>query len=352
MKALVVVIGGGQAGLATGYHLKRAGLPFRILDAHGKIGDSWRNRYRSLTLFTPRAFSALPGLALQGEAEGYPSRDEFASYLEAHASAHELPVTTGALVTRLAQPDEAGFELTLAKGETISASHVVIATGGFQTPLVPRISESLHPDVLQLTAGSYREPGQIPPSPVLVVGDGATGRDIAVELARSHAVMLATGKPRKLFPEKLLGKSIWWWMRTLGLMKVSGNSPFGRAMRRADPFPDRDRNLESLRRRHVQIFPRLAGALGRTASFSDGTSAEVGTVIWAVGYRDDFSWIDIPAAIAPDRRLIHTEGVSPVRGLYSVGRPWQRNRASALVMGADHDAAKIVAAIKAGIGAA
>lgn len=341
----ILVVGAGQAGLAAGFHLKRAGLSFRILDAGDRIGDSWRNRYASLTLFTPRAFSALPGLSLEGDPEGYASRDEFAAYLEAYAGRHDLPVRLGARATRLGRSPSAGFDLALAGGETIAASHVILATGGFQRPIVPRVSEGLGPDVLQLTAGTYRDPSQIPAGPVLVVGDGATGRDIAVELAPRHPTMLATGKPRKLIPERLLGKNIWWWLNTLGLMGVTGRSPLGRAMRRADPFPDRGRSLDALRSRVVRIVPRLAAAAGRTATFSDGTSSAIGTVIWATGYRDDTDWVDLPGAIAPDGGFLQSQGISPVPGLYFVGRPWQRNRASALVMGAGDDARRVVAAI-------
>ncbi len=343
---LVLVIGAGQAGLAAGYHLKRAGLPFEIVDAGKRIGDSWRNRYASLTLFTPRAFSALPGMDMPGDPNGYPSRDEFADYLEAYAEHFEIPVTLDAKVTRLGRSDQ-GFEALLENGRKIPASHGIIATGGFQSPIVPPLANGFETEVLQLTAVSYRGPDQIPPGNVLVVGDGASGRDIAVELAGSRTVWLATGKPRKLFPERILGRSMWWWLRSLGMMKVSATSAIGRLMRRADPFPDRDRNLQSLRREGVRVVPRLAQANGRTAIFSDDRKAEVAAVIWTVGYRDETAWIEIPGALDPYGRFLREDGVSPVEGLYFVGRPWQRNRASALVMGAGDDAAVVVDALKA-----
>lgn len=134
MTPFVLVVGAGQAGLAAGFHLKRAGLSFRILEAGDRIGNSWRNRYASLTLFTPRAFSALPGLSLEGDPAGYASRDEFASYLEAYAGRHSLPVTLGARVTRLGRSSSAGFDLALATGTTIAASHVIVASGDFRGP--------------------------------------------------------------------------------------------------------------------------------------------------------------------------------------------------------------------------
>lgn len=337
-------VGAGQAGLAAGYHLKRAGLPFEIVDAGKRIGDSWRSRYASPTLFTPRAFSALPGMDMSGDPDGYPSRDEFADYLEAYAERFDIRVTLNAKVTSLGQSQQ-GFRAALDNRRRIQSSHVIIATGGFQIPIVPPLADGFETDVLQLTAASYRGPDQIPPGDALVVGDGASGRDIAVELAGSRTVWLATGKPRKLFPERILGRSMWWWLKILGLMKVPATSAIGRIMRSADPFPDRDRSLQSLRATGVRIAPRLVAANGRSVKFSDDTKAEVSTVIWAVGYRDETSWIEIEGALDPQRRFLHEDGVSPVGGLYFVGRPWQRNRASALVMGAGDDAAVIVDAI-------
>jgi len=343
---LVLVIGAGQAGLAAGYYLKRADLPFEIVDAGNKIGDSWRSRYASLTLFTPRAFSALPGMHLPGDPEGYPSRDEFADYLEAYAARFKIPVTLDAKVARLGQ-SHPGFEALLENGRTIPASHVIIATGGFHSPIVPPLANGFEAEVVQLTAASYRGPDQLPSGDVLVVGDGASGRDIAVELAASRTVWLATGKPRKLFPERILGRTVWWWLRFLGLMKVSATSAIGRMMRRADPFPDRNRNLQSLRRAGVRVVPRLVQANGRTATFADDGKVQIGAVIWTIGYRDETGWIEMPGAVDPQGRFLHESGVSPVGDLYFIGRPWQRNRASALVMGAGDDAAVIVDALKA-----
>jgi putative flavoprotein involved in K+ transport len=345
---LVLVVGAGQAGLAAGYHLKRAGLPFRIVDASDRLGDNWRRRYASLTLFTPRIFSALPGMELRGDPDGYPTRDEFADYLESYAARFKLPVTVAAKVVRLTKTS-AEFQATLASGQMIAASHVIVATGGFQTPIVPGLDQGFGPGVIRLTSEDYQRPEQVPSGSVLVVGDGASGRDIAIELAATRTVLLATGKPRKLFPERLLGRSMWWWLKNLGLMNVSAGSFIGRAMRRTDPFPDRDRSLDSLRRAGVKVVPRLIKADGNVATFVDGPKAEIASVIWATGYRDDSSWIDIPGAIGPTGGFLQTQGVSPIRNLYFIGRPWQRNRASALVMGAGSDAAAIVAVLRASV---
>jgi putative flavoprotein involved in K+ transport len=340
MSKFVLVIGAGQAGLATGYHLRKAGIPFEIVDAAGRVGDSWRNRYLSLTLFTPRQFSALPGASLVGNRELYPSRDEFADYLESYAATFDLPVRLSSRVISLTRGER--FEAQLESGESISATHVVIATGAFQEPVVPSIASNFAHEVVQLTSSSYREPSQVPDGPVLVVGDGASGRDIAAELASTRPTMLAAGKPRKLFPERFLGKSIWWWLYWSGLMRAPADSRIGQLMQRADPFPDRERNLDSLAHKGVRVRSRLAGAVGATAKFADGDEAEIASVIWAVGYRDDTSWVKIPAVKNPDGSFAHVNGASPVPNLFFVGRPWQRNRASALIMGAGPDAESVV----------
>ncbi|MGN6550652.1 MAG: flavin-containing monooxygenase [Pararhizobium sp.] len=340
----VLVIGGGQAGLASGYHLKRAGLAFLIVEAEPRVGDSWRKRYRSLTLFTPRQFSQLPGLALEGDPQGYPSRDEFASYLESYATRFSLPVETRAQVVRLTF-GSGRFRARLSDGREVCARQIVVATGGFQRAMRPGISVGFA-DVVQLDAGSYRGPGDVPAGRVLVVGDGASGRDIAVELAATHETLLAVGKPRRLFPERILGKSVWWWLKVLGLMRVGAGSFLGRLMRKADPFPDRNRNVAAMKAAGVRLVPRLVKAQGRRATFAEGSGTEVDAVVWCIGYRDDFDWLEIPEAKDSAGRILHEQGVSPVAGLYFAGRPWQRNRASALVMGVGADAEAIVTRIK------
>ena len=342
MRDLVLVIGGGQAGLAAGYHLKKAGVPFEIVDGHPRVGDSWRTRYDSLSLFTPRQFSALPGLDLPGNRDLYATRDEFADYLETYAARFQLPVLLGRRVTRLVNASDGGFGAVLDDGSRIMASEVIVATGAFQLALVPKLAVRFGHEVLQLTTETYRNPRQLPDGQVLVVGDGASGRDIAVELRQLQPVILATGKPRKLFPERLLGKSIWWWLNLLGVLRAPGGSRIGRKLREADAFPNRDISIDSLTRRGIRVVSRLAEASGTEARFADGTSAIIRTVIWAVGYRDDSFWLDIEGAKGADGTFLHEAGVSPAKGIYFVGRPWQRNRASALIMGAGDDAEIII----------
>lgn len=337
----VLVIGAGQAGLAAAYWLKKRALPFTIVDDSARVGDSWRGRYSSLTLFTPRAFSALPGLPLAGDPNGYASGLEFGDYLERYAESKGVNVRGRTKVIRL-EGDRRGFVATLSTRQRLRAKAVIVATGGFQQAAVPVEASGFAPDLLQLTAQTYRGLGDVSTGPILVVGDGASGRDIATELAATHRTILACGRPRKLLPETILGRSTWRWLSWLGLLNAATNSPVGRYMQRADPFPNRRRSLDDLRSVGVDIRPKLAEADGTLARFADGTSSEVGTVVWCTGYRDEASWLQVPGAVDEQGKFVHEQGRSPAKGLYFVGRPWQRNRASALIMGAGKDARIIV----------
>ncbi len=338
----VLVVGGGQAGLAAAYHLRAQGIDYLVVDSGERIGDSWRERYASLTLFTPRQFSGLPGFLVPGNRDGYPSRDEFADYLEAYAASFRLNVRSSTVIAKLLKRDDGAFEARTADGETLVARRVIIATGGFQSAVIPQLAADFAPVVRQLTAENYRDPSQVTDGPVLVVGDGASGRDIAVELAAKHKTYLATGKPRRLFPERILGKTVWWWLNWTGLLRAGPESRIGRKIRAADAFPDRDRSEESLGRLGVILLPRLVAAAGNVARFQNGGSAAIRTIIWAIGYRDATDWVAIPGVVDAAGAFIHDAGVSPIARLYFVGRPWQRNRASALVMGAGPDAGHIV----------
>ena len=316
-----VIVGAGQAGLAASYALRERGIEHLVLDAYAEVGDSWRRRYAGLRLFPPRQFSSLPGLPMAGDAASYPDRDEFADYLRDYA--------------RL-------FVVSLDSGEALLAQQVIIAAGGFQQAVVPALGGGLDSSVLQLTPDTVGDGSTLPAGTLLVVGDGASGRDLARRYAASHRVLLACGKPRRLLPERLFGRSIWWWLQRLGLMRASADSVIGRRMRRIDPFPNRHASLADLQRLGVEVVPRLARAEGRQVGFVDGQQREVDAVIWAVGYRDALDWLQVPGALDELGQVLQAEGLSPVAGLGWLGRPWQRNRASALVMGAGADAEWLV----------
>ena len=336
----VLVIGAGQAGLAAAHYLGQRGLQFAVADGCERVGDSWRKRYASLTLFTPRSLSSLPGRPLSGDPEGYAGRDEFADYLEGYASQFGSAILTRTPIVRLERAGDDGFVAT-GPDRSLEARRVIVATGAFVKPLVPSLASQFSPDVRQLTTETYKSPEDAT-GRVLVVGDGASGRDIAMDLAPHTRSALATGKPRRLLPERILGRSTWWWLVKLGLLQAGPNSPIGKLMQRSDPFPNRNRSIPDLRRAGVELRPRATAAHGRTVDFSDGSSDAFDTIIWAVGYRDSFEWLQIEGALDKSGRAIQSEGLSSATGLYFLGRPWMRNRASSLILGAAPDARRLV----------
>ncbi|MBN9390922.1 MAG: NAD(P)-binding domain-containing protein [Chloroflexi bacterium] len=336
----VLIIGAGQAGLALGYHLASTGLSFQLLESNGRIGDSWRNRYDSLTLFTPRAYSALPGLEMTGDQEGFANRDEVAGYLENYAYHFNLRVRTGVGVALLIRNYDSRYpyRAVTATGECLEARAVVLATGAFQVPAIPKVAGRLGEKVAQFTTHNYKTSTDVPPGTVLVVGDGATGRDIANELAGSHKVILATGRRRKLIPARFLGKSSWWWLDKLGILTLPGESGLGQRIKEGDAFPNNGKTLKKLAEKGVQILPRLKECHGNTVTFAGGETAQVTSVFWATGYRDSSDWVAIPEVKDEDGNFIHWQGISPVAGFYHIGRPWQRSRGSSLIWGVGRDA--------------
>jgi putative flavoprotein involved in K+ transport len=340
----VLVIGAGQAGLAMAHQLGSTGLRYAVVDGRSRVGDSWRHRHDSLVLFTPRSYSALPGLGVAGDPDGYPTKDEIADYLESYAAHFALPIQLNAEVRSLDQVD-GKFRAMTTENIGIEARAVVIASGAFQVPSIPALSASFSSQVCQLSAASYRNPSQVPAGTVLVAGDGATGRQIALELAATHKVMLATGRSRRVTPDRVLGRSIFWWLDHLGVLRATRDSRIGRRMMAGDPFPGRGLALPRLRRAGVAVVPRLAAGEGKTVRFTDGGVADIDALVWATGYRDHSEWMGIPAARSPDGSFIESRGISPVPGLYFVGRSWQWTRGSALLTGVDADAAYVTAQI-------
>jgi putative flavoprotein involved in K+ transport len=321
-----------------GLRLKETPFRYRIVERHPRVGDSWRNRYASLVLFTPRSYSALPGLAVPGDPEGFPTKDEIADYLESYAERFELPVAPGTGIRRFERLD-GGFRATTDSGEPIDSRAEVLATGAFQRPAIPPISKRLSAEVTQLAPEDYRIPGQLAAGRVLVVGDGATGRQIALELIANREVLLAAGRPRRVGRDRILGRSVFWWLDKLGILRASRESRIGRFLMKADPFPDKHLELDNLKQRGVEVVGRVIEAEGKKISFADGKAAEVDAVVWATGYRDDTGWVEIPEVKDTQGNFLHYRGISPLPNLCFVGRSWQWTRGSALFAGVGEDAA-------------
>lgn len=323
----VAVIGAGQAGLAMGYMLARRGRRFVILERDDSVASAWRERWDSLTLFTPRRYSALPGLAFSGDPDGYPTRDEVIDYLERYAQTFELPIELNRNVRKLSREDER-FVLDL-KGASITADQVVVATGPFQTPYIPELAEDLDTDIWQAHSTGYRRPDDVPEGTVLVIGGGNTGFQIAKELSTTHNVVLSVGSRQKPLPQRLAGRDLFWWLTKTGLIHKTVDSRLGRRLKDRDTLIGSSPR-ETRRRYDVELKPRAVAASGRTVRFEDEGEVEVDSVIWATGYRPDYSWIDLPI-LDPTGGVRHRRGVTDVAGLYVVGLTWQHTRGSALI---------------------
>ena len=332
----VAVVGAGQAGLAIGYGLKRQGRRFVILERAGAVAPAWRARWDSLTLFTSRRYSALPGLAFPGDPGGYPTRDEVVAYLEHYAESFELPIEFDSEVTKLDQDGAGAFRLELADGRALAADQVVVATGPFQEPYVPDVADRLDAAVFQTHAVGYRRPADLPPGTALVVGGGNTGFQIAKELAATHDVVLSVGARQKPLPQRILGRDLFWWLTKTRILEQNVDSRLGRKLSARDRLiGSSPRELEQ--RHGVELKPRLVDAEGRVCRFADGSQAEVDAVIWATGYRPDHSWIELPI-FDSGGRLRHRRGVTDVPGLYFLGLTWQYTRGSALIGFVEDDA--------------
>jgi putative flavoprotein involved in K+ transport len=335
----VIVVGGGQAGLAIGYHLRQQGRRFVILDAADEPAAAWRDRWDSLRLFTPVRYDSLPGLAFPGDPDHYPTRQEVADYLTGYAEHFQLPVKLSSRVERVRPAEDGGFEVDVADGHALRAEQVVVATGAWQRPAVPAIAGDLGAGVVQMHSSAYRRPDQLPDGPALVVGGGNTGYQIAEELVPTRETHLAIGARQTPLPQRILGRDLFRYLVATGLMAKTVDS------RIAQRLKDRETLIGSsprrARRAGIRLHPRATAADGSCVSFADGTVVDVAAVIWATGFRLDHSIVDAPVFDDRATALIHRRGVTSVPGLFFLGLPWQHTRGSALLGWVRDDAAYI-----------
>jgi putative flavoprotein involved in K+ transport len=338
-----IVVGAGQAGLATSFHLRRLGVDHLVLDENDSVGAVWRNRWDSLRLFTPRRYSGLPGLSFPGPEWSFPGKDEVADYLAGYADRFELPVRTGVGVDRVRR-DEVRFVVESSDGP-VRAANVVVATGAFHHPRVPAFADALDDDTVQLHSSDYRRPAQLADGDVLVVGAGSSGAEIALELSREHRVWLSGRDPGQeptrpgSRTDRLLLPVVWF----LANRVIDVGNPLGRKVRDRFLHPPRgiprgrvDRT--DLRRAGIEWVGRTSGAADGRPQLDDGRTLAVANVVWCTGFVVDYGWIDLPVfdeyGYPQHRRGV----VGSEPGLYFVGLPFQRTLSSPLVGGVGRDA--------------
>jgi putative flavoprotein involved in K+ transport len=346
-----IVVGGGQAGLAVGHYLRRYELPFVILDAAERIGDAWRNRWDSLRLFSPAAYDGLAGMPFPAAGHAFITKDEMADYLEKYARRFALPVRNGIRVERLWR--EGDRFLLRADGRLFEADNVIVAMANYQQPITPAFADQLSADIKQLHSFEYRNPKQLQPGDVLVVGAGNSGAEIAFEVARGHRTLLS-GRDVGAVPFRMDGLAA-----RLGLSRLvfrglfhrvlTVDTPMGRRVRaqghRATPLIRvKPRDLDAA---GIERLPRVVGVRDGQPLLEDGRTLEVRNLIWCTGYSPSFAWIDLP--VFGEHEPLHKRGLVPTQpGLYFVGLHFQYAMSSSMVHGVSRDAERVVRAIVAG----
>lgn len=338
LKVDVLVIGAGHAGLTMAYYLKQNNRSFVVVDASKRVGDVWRNRYDSLLLFSPRRYSSLPGMSLTGSQEGFPTKDEFAHYLESYAKKFSLPIHLNTKVEKLEQTG--GFyQVETSQGQYI-AKDIVIATGPFQKPFIPSLEGSGSTSVLQFHSMEYCSPAQLRKGTTLVVGGGNSGVQIATELSKNQKVYLSSGHEMVFIPRQILSRSIFWWLDLTRLSKVSVDSKVANLLKKTEPVIGLE--LKPLIKSGKVIIKERAISLhNEEVSFNDGSMIKVDNIIWATGFRFDYNWIDIPGVLTSQNKPVHRRGISPVRGIYFLGLPWLSRVGSSQINGINYDAKNI-----------
>lgn len=350
-KISTIVIGGGQCGLSMGYHLKKLGVPFVILDAKKRVGDAWRSRWDSLRLFTPARYNSLDGMPYPAHPHYFPTKDEMGDYLEAYAKKFDLPVRSGVKVDRLTK--EGDKFIVMSGHRRFEADSVVVAMATFQKPKVPSFAGELDPAIVQMHSVEYKNPSQLRAGGVLLVGAGNSGSEIAMELSRSHKVWMS-GRDTGHIPFREQSQAARFFfiplvLRILFHRIFTIKTPIGRKVRR---------KILTIGGPLIRVKPKdlkAAGVerAGRTASvrngrpvLEDGRMPDVSNVIWCTGFHTGFSWIDLP--VHGKHEPLHKGGVvETMPGLFFTGLHFLYSLSSTMVQGAGRDAKRIARAVKA-----
>ena len=347
----VVVIGAGQAGLSVGYCLARLGLSFVILEAEPRVGDSWRNRWDSLRLFSPAKYDGLVGLPFPAPSFTFPTKDEMGDYLETYAKHFDLPVRTSARVKRVSRD---GSQYVVDTGDRLfRTDHVVVAMATFQAPRVPAFASALDPEIVQLHSRDYRNTKQLRAGDVLIVGAGNSGAEIAIEVGRSSRHTWLSGRHPGHVPFRVdsgVARLVLPVLFRVVFHRIlTVDTPMGRRARPrviAKGGPLIRVKPADLDAAGVERSPRVTGVRGGKPLLADGRVLDGANVIWCTGFHPGFSWIDLPTVNGEDGEPVHERGVVPGEpGFYFVGLHFLYAFSSAMIHGVSRDAERIAGVI-------
>lgn len=352
-----LIIGAGQAGLATAYHLQRRGRPCLVVDGADRIGDNWRHQWDSLRLFTPAKYDGLPGLAFPAKPWHFPGKEEVADYLEQYALHTDLPVRMSSRVSRLVAEPGGGFRATLdagSGGDGITCDQVVVATGTFgRTPSVPAFAADLDPGIVQLHSSEYRRPEQLPEGQVLVVGASHSGMEIAYELAATRPTMLS-GRDCGQLPASVESPQAHLFLPVVFFVfrhVLTRRTPMGRkemVHARFHGGPSlRVRRADLARRGVERVTDRVVGVRGGLPLLEDGRVLDAQAVVWCTGFRQVFDWIDLPVLREDGWPEEYRGEVASVPGLYFCGLSFQYAMNSMMLPGVSRDADYVAGRIDA-----
>lgn len=336
-----VVIGAGQSGLAAAYYLKKNNLDFIIIDEGIKVGDSWRLRWDSLRLFTPSQHDSLPGLPFPAVKGSLPTKEEMADYLAAYQIKFSLPVQLKTKVIEL-NKNSKGYEIVTTNGK-IHTENVIVATGTNPNAYIPAFASDLDKNIVQIHSSKYKNPQSFPALNTLVVGAGTSGVEIAIELSKSRPTMIS-GRGTPHIPDlvfRFAGKLYWWFAHNI----LTKRTPVGRKVRPkiiTGGAPLISVSMKNVKEAGVEQLPRLKGVQQGQPLLDDGRILSVASIIWATGYKPDFSWIKLNVTDNTGWPMTDRGICGKFKGLYFVGMIFQFSLTSGLVGGVGRDAAFVV----------
>lgn len=347
-----VVIGAGQSGLSVGYHLAKQGLPFVILEANQRVGDTWRKRWDSLRLFTLARYDGLVGMPFPAASASFPTKDAMADYLESYAKHFKLPIRTGVTVTRVSKHGTSF--LVVGDDFAIETENIVVAMSDYQRPRVPSFAKDLDPSIVQLHSSDYRNPAQLAKGAVLVVGAGNSGAEIAIEAAHNGHHTSLSGRHPGHVPFRIgsvLGRYVLApiVLRFVFHRVLTRNTPMGRKAAPTGKSPGaplirtRPQEIEAS---GVQRLPKTVGVENGRPLIEGGQALDVATVVWCTGFNTGFSsWIDLPV-FDPNGAPVHKRGVATNEpGIYFTGLHFLFAMSSTMIHGAARDAEYVAKAV-------